>query len=304
MDTGGKTQDPNLLKFEIQSKSWFLTYPKCPMTKEEVHALLEAKGRPIAGGVIARELHEDGSPHIHVYLLLVKKLNCRNARFWDLGSCHGNYQHARNLDHVTAYIKKDNDYLEFGDLDFAAKLSAREDHATYLGKRLLTEPLIDIINDHPKLALRAHDLEKAQNTCRRLALKNPPHETTRGTWIRGPPGSGKTHSVHTTESDLYIKAQNKWWDGYTGQAAVLIDDFDQQGECLAHHLKIWSDKWPAQGETKGGHVPLTYDRLIVTSNFTIDQAFKNTDPETIKALNRRFKKIHKLDQNLCLSDTD
>jgi hypothetical protein len=42
----------------------------------------------------------------------------------------------------------------------------------------------------------------------------------------------------------------------------------------------------------------------VTSNFTIDQAFKNTDPETIKALNRRFKKIHKLDQNLCLSDTD
>jgi hypothetical protein len=295
---------PKVTVFRIQSKSWFLTFPKCPMTKEEVHALLCAKGRAIYGGVIARELHADGTPHIHVYLLLETVLNCKSPRFWDLGSHHGNYQHAKSYASVVRYIKKDKDYLEFGDLDFAGKLQAKETHAAYLGKRLLTEPLIDIINDHPELALRAEQLERSQLTCKRLSLHNDPKPDTRGVWIRGPPGSGKTHSVHTTESDLYVKAQNKWWDGYTGQAAVLIDDFDQQGECLAHHLKIWSDKWPAQGEVKGGHVPLTYDRLIVTSNFTIDQAFKNTDPETIKALHRRFKKIHKMDHNLSLSDTD
>ena len=290
--------------FNIRSKSWFLTYPKCPLTKEEVHALLCAKGRAIHGGVIARELHEDGTPHIHVYLLLSAPYNCKSPRFWDLAVYHGNYQHAKSYTAVLQYVRKDQDYLEFGDLDLEAKLESKKTHAAYLGKRLQEEHLVDIVNDHPELTLRFEQLQRSQLAYRQAKLKNPPHETTRGTWIRGPPGSGKTHSVHTTESDLYVKAQNKWWDGYTGQKAVLIDDFDQQGECLAHHMKIWSDKWPAQGEIKGGHVPLTYDRLIVTSNFTIDQAFKNSDPETIKALNRRFKKIHKLDQNMCLSDTD
>jgi Geminivirus Rep catalytic domain./RNA helicase. len=281
-----------------------LTYPKCPLTKEEVHALLEAKGRAIYGSVIARELHEDGSPHIHVYLLLESDYHCRSSSYWDLGGYHGNYQHAKSYAAVVQYIKKDKDYTEFGDLDFAAKIVAKTTHAAYLGKRLMTEPLLDVVSDHPELALRYEQLRRSKLAITQDQLKNPPHETTRGTWIRGPPGSGKTHSVHATESDLYCKAQNKWWDGYTGQKAVLMDDFDQQGECLAHHMKIWADKWPCQGETKGGHVPLTYDRLIVTSNFTIDQAFKNSDPETIKALHRRFKKIHKLDHNLCLSDTD
>jgi hypothetical protein len=274
------------------------------MTKEEVHALLCAKGRAIRGGVIARELHEDGTPHIHVYLLLEAEYCCRNARYWDLGSYHGNYQHAKSYTAVLQYVRKDKDYMEFGDLDLEAKLESKTHHRRYLGKRLQRESLADLTDEFPELMFDYKKLKEAQLAYRQDKLPNPTHETARGTWIRGPPGSGKTHSVHTTESDLYIKAQNKWWDGYTGQKAVLLDDFDQQGECLAHHMKIWADKWPAQGEVKGGHVPLTYDRLIVTSNFTIDQAFKNTDPETIKALHRRFKKIHKMDHNLSLSDTD
>jgi Geminivirus Rep catalytic domain./RNA helicase. len=266
--------------------------------------MLLAKGRAARGGVVAREVHADGSSHIHVYLLLEAPYHCRNSRYWDLGCYHGNYQSAKSSAAVTRYIKKDKDYLEFGDLDLAAKLESKTHHRRYLGKRLLEEPLGHVLDDHPELLFGLKKLSQDIEHARQLKLTPLAHETTRGTWIRGPPGSGKTHSVHATESDLYCKAQNKWWDGYTGQKAVLMDDFDQQGECLAHHMKIWTDKWPCQGETKGGHVPLTYDRLIVTSNFTIDQAFKNSDPETIKALHRRFKKIHKLDHNLCLSDTD
>lgn len=54
-------------------------------------------------------------------------------------------------------------------------------------------------------------------------------EKLRGVWIYGPPGTGKTRYVHEKYDDIYDKGQNKWWDGYTGQKVVLIDDLDKQG---------------------------------------------------------------------------
>ena len=48
-------------KFRISSKSWFLTYPKCPVGKALAMELLKPK-RPVKGMVVASEKHEDGSP--------------------------------------------------------------------------------------------------------------------------------------------------------------------------------------------------------------------------------------------------
>ena len=48
-------------KFRIDSKSWFLLYPKCPVGKTLAMELLKSK-RPVKGMVVASEKHEDGSP--------------------------------------------------------------------------------------------------------------------------------------------------------------------------------------------------------------------------------------------------
>lgn len=88
--------------------------------------------------------------------------------------------------------------------------------------------------------------------------------------------------------DLYLKPQNKWWDGYTGQKYVLLDDFDKQGACLGHYLKIWADRYACTGETKGGTIPLKFEKFIITSNYTPDQLWEDTEMRA--AIERRFTK--------------
>jgi len=72
---------------------------------------------------------------------------------------------------------------------------------------------------------------------------------------------------------------------------VIIDDLDT--DCLAHYLKIWADKYSCTGEIKGGTIPLLHESLIVTSNYSIDELFK--DDNMALAIRRRFKVIHMLD---------
>jgi Geminivirus Rep catalytic domain. len=300
----------NAASFRIDSKSWFLTFPKCPLTKEEVHALLEAKGRPITGGVIARELHEDGSPHIHVYLLLEDRLCCRNARYWDLAGHHGNYQHAKSYTAVVQYVKKDKDYLEFGDLDLEAKLESKKAHSSYLGKRLMTEPLVDLLNDHPELALRAHCLKKAQDCY--LSLQKSPLPTCTGYipnsfgvlmplktdkqrhyWVYSSlPNKGKT----TWLLDLSSKFRCSWYtvqenfqDIKRDSQFILVDEYS------VAHLKVTQLNSMCDGTyqypVKGGS-PITCPGVIIVlaGNKAMEEVY--TDPKNHPLIKARFNVIN------------
>lgn len=88
--------------------------------------------------------------------------------------------------------------------------------------------------------------------------------------------------------DLYVKSINKWWDGYHGQDVVLLDDWDPSHEqFLRQHLKTWADRYPFRAETKGSSMMIRPKKIIVTSNFSINECFSN--PEDAAAIRRRFK---------------
>lgn len=123
----------------------------------------------------------------------------------------------------------------------------------------------------------------------KLVLEKPyNHDSLRGLWYVGPPGAGKSRKAREDNPDAYLKAQNKWFDGYNGEDVIILDDLDTP--TLGHHLKIWADRYACTGETKGGTIHLRHKQFIVTSNYTIESLWPE-DEEIQKALNRRFKVI-------------
>ncbi|AAM12371.1 replication associated protein Rep [Sida mottle virus] len=75
-------------RFRVQAKNIFLTYPQCPLTKEEALSQLQAIQLPSNKKFIkiCRELHEDGQPHLHILLQLEGKIQVTNNRLFDLVS--------------------------------------------------------------------------------------------------------------------------------------------------------------------------------------------------------------------------
>lgn len=168
-------------------------------------------------------------------------------------------------------------------------------------KILIEKPIVELVEEGHIAFTQMPNIIKAKNF---WTMVNPgePKKKSNNLWIHGDPGCGKTWFVKEEfKSSLYEKPMNKWWDGYKGEDFVLIDDFDRQGTCLGHYLKIWADRyfgWKA--ETKGGTIQPNFIRLIITSNYTPEELWGGPtgDDQLVAAITRRFKVIEMKDREL------
>nr|QEL50609.1 replication-associated protein [Cotton leaf curl Gezira virus] len=159
-----KSMAPNK-RFQIYAKNFFLTFPKCSLTKEE--ALEQLQKISTASNKkyikICRELHEDGQPHLHVLLQFEGKFKCQNQRLFDLVSpnrsthFHPNIQGAKSSSDVKSYIDKDGDTLEWEEFQIDGR-SARGGQQT--------------ANDAYAAALNAGSKAEALRVIRELAPKD------------------------------------------------------------------------------------------------------------------------------------
>lgn len=91
-------------------------------------------------------------------------------------------------------------------------------------------------------------------------------------WIYGQPGVGKTRNVIDRFADYYDKDKSKYWNGYTDQKVVLIDDIEKDEKFMLGILKKICQHKPFPAEDKFGQMrQIRPTKIIVTSNFHFNQ---------------------------------
>lgn len=112
----------------------------------------------------------------------------------------------------------------------------------------------------------------------------------------GPTDCGKTYWCFEHYPDLYrvnlpeMHGQKLWWDGYTGQKTILLDDF--YGEIPLPQMLHILDPYPLRIEIKGGTTAAAWTTVLITSNDPPQNWYSahNHSPASIGALMRRLTK--------------
>lgn len=281
-------------EFRMCGKNFFLTYPRCLLERKELFEFISNKVG-IEYALIARELHQDGHPHLHALLTLRKKLDTTSNVYFDVAGYHGNYQVARDTDSVREYIQKaDQTPYEYG--LYVGNNQSRVQKRAIENKLLLSKPLPELVDEGIVHLSQYKQYREAILSYRLDSIKVPDYMPKECYWIVGKTGIGKSRYIRDTyPNQVYFKAQNKWWDGYCGEDIVLIDDFDHNGQCLGHYLKIWGDCYSFNAEIKGGTIKPVFTKFFITSQYLPCGIWeragheKEWDSELLEAISRRFK---------------
>lgn len=246
--------------------------------------------------IFEHEIGEQGTPHLQGYMEFTKRVRMNQIKGYEcFARAHLEIARGSRKDNYQYCSKTGIHIVEWHDPYLDTTAEGQENQWDRIKGMIRQHCAYDEIRDlYPETALRFEsglrkwihesNLEELQEYDGDLKIKNK--------WLWGPPGVGKSRHCWDMQGTKFNKPCNKWWDGYKGEEVVIIEDMDPtKAQMLAHHMKIWGDRYPFTAEIKGGATAITpCYRLMVTSNYSPEQCFQNT--EDLEAIRRRFTIEH------------
>lgn len=261
----------------MRSRRWCFTLNNYDSVEYEAAIALVARYL-----VVGKETSLTGTPHLQGFVCFSKPIRIGGVRKM-LPRAH--WEPAKGNDKQASDYCKKADKIAFERGSLQTSQGRRTDLEEVALKVKAGYSMREIAEEHPTTYIK-----NARGLAGYALIIQEPynHYDLRGEWFVGPPGTGKSRFARDSNPDAYLKPQSKWFDGYQGEHAIILDDFDRGGVGLGHHLKIWTDRYACTGETKGGTINLVHRKFVVTSNYTIEELWSD-DEQMVQALLRRFK---------------
>lgn len=241
-----------------------------------------------------KEQGVQGTPHLQIYMRFAKK--CRGSFIKRaLPKIHFEVCKGTELQNIQ-YCSKENKAFEIGE----PRNEVWKERAKVARTREIIDAYMtmDYLRFREKYPWEALNMKKKLEEWRidTLMVKEPwPGELKdKNFWVWGPPGTGKSRWARSQcdPTMIYLKAANKWWNGYIDNKhkLVLFEDFPKDAKFLGALMKVWADRYTFTAEIKGGAIFIEPSNwaLIVTANYSIQECFEPTD---VEALRRRFTEI-------------
>lgn len=265
-----------------QSKAWVFTLNN--FTEEEKNHLINEEDSRYM--VFGNEISPStGTPHLQGYVVFAQKWRFNRVkkfipRAWIAiakADADCNYK----------YCTKGGDFEEHGERPMSKKAQGRGE------KRRWEEAWECAMNDDME-GIDADIRIRCYNTLKKIRkdasmMTKKVDSTEQMLWFWGKAGTGKSRKAREDYPDCYLKACNRWWDGYVpgSRNTVLIEDFDKRHDGLIHYLKIWSDRYDFPVEVKGCSMRIRPERIVITSNYHPSQIW--TEESDLGPILRRFK---------------
>lgn len=292
------------MRSRINRKNIALTYPRCPIEKEDMLVHLKgcfASDTEINYIIVCQELHADGGLHLHAFIQLKMAINLKTMERFNfrLGDkvYNANIEEANSVKNWIMYCKKGTNWIEWGTNPLnTAKLTRKE-----LNELVLTEDLNKLVDDGiinlkdvPRwnTAKEAYKILKAGKRRTDLIVK----------WYYGATGTGKTRKANDEAGgDCWQSGKDlQWFDGYVGQHTAILDDL-RASCCEWSYLLRVLDIYPLMVPIKGGHAKWCPKVIIITAPCLPEDMFKKKETgevwDKIDQLKRRIHEYRNFDEN-------
>lgn len=221
-----------------------------------------------------------GTAHLQAVICFKKKITLFGVRKVLLGRelKAGHLEPVRNLQQAIEYCKKEEskagDFREFGNRPSMRQLAVKDTAQALAIEQLRNGASIqDIMTIWPQVYIR-HCRGLQELACH--FRKAPPREGKPNVWVLwGPTGTGKSHTAMVKAEEYCTKhncqyarvgLNGGWWDGYSGEQALIIEEFCPSKVPLDLLLQV-TDKYDrVRVPVKGGFIPMNARFIVFTSS--------------------------------------
>lgn len=187
------------------------------------------------------------------------------------------------------YCSKEGNYVEKGDVPQAG---ARTDIYEALETAKTGVTYQELLEKHPEVVVKYNNSMTKILDLYTTKRNQPPWVA----WVWGSTGCGKTRYATEIEPEsYYIKDHSIWWNGYSQQKVIIIDDFETWN---FRDLLRLLDRYPYQGQIKGGYIQINSPKIVITCDREPKDCFIGYKKELPQLL-RRITEI----KNLTIGNT-